>query len=139
VTWLDDARAGINFAGTMRIAQLAPLFESVPPRLYGGTERVVWWLSEELVRRGHEVTLFATGDSATSATLVPVVERALRLNARGLVDPVAMHVVAAELVRRRASEFDVIHAHIDSLAFPALGAARAPAVTPRARASGAAR
>src|SRR4051794_32768857 len=111
---------------SLRIAQLAPLFEAVPPPLYGGTERVVSWLSDELVRRGHQVTLFASGDSFSRAHLVPVVERAIRLNASGLVDPVAMHVAAAELVRRRAADFDVIHSHIDSIAFAVLGQAAAP-------------
>jgi glycosyltransferase involved in cell wall biosynthesis len=113
----------------MRIAQLSPLYESVPPALYGGTERVVSWLTEELVSRGHDVTLFASGDSETSATLVPVVDRALRLNKTGLLDPIAMHLAAAEMVRRRAGEFDIIHAHIDSLAYPALGGQQTPMVT----------
>ena len=122
-------RARRGPAGALRIAQLAPMFESVPPMLYGGTERVVSWLCEELVQRGHDVTLFASGDSRTSARLVPVVERALRLNSGGLVDPVAMHVAAAEMVRLRAGEFDVIHAHIDALSFPALRGAAAPMVT----------
>src|SRR5690606_8890068 len=96
-----------------------PLFESVPPRLYGGTERVVSYLTEELVRMGHEVTLFASGDSQTGAELVPCVPRALRLdpNAR---DPWPHHVVQLEQVRRRAADFDIIHYHVDWLHFPAL-------------------
>jgi glycosyltransferase involved in cell wall biosynthesis len=102
----------------MRIAQVAPLFESVPPRLYGGTERVVSYLTEELVRRGHEVTLFASGDSITSATLVPVTEQAMRF------DPGAREVLAVEFTRQlgsvfsRADAFDVIHSHVDYAAFP---------------------
>ena len=101
----------------MRIAQVAPLFESVPPKLYGGTERVVSYLTEELVRQGHEVTLFASGDSETSARLVAATPRALRLDERS-IDHVAHHIVLLEQVVRRAHEFDVIHYHIDYLHFP---------------------
>jgi glycosyltransferase involved in cell wall biosynthesis len=102
----------------MRIAQVAPLFESVPPRLYGGTERIVSYVTDELVRRGHDVTLFASGDSCTTARLVPVVERATRLG------PATHDLIGAEFIRElglvfsRASEFDVIHCHVDYLAFP---------------------
>ena len=102
----------------MRIAQVAPLFESVPPRLYGGTERVVAYVTDELVRRGHDVTLFASGDSRTTARLVPVVEHATRL------DAVTHDLVGAEFIRElglvfsRARDFDVIHCHVDYLAFP---------------------
>jgi glycosyltransferase involved in cell wall biosynthesis len=102
----------------MRIAQVAPLFESVPPQRYGGTERVVSYLTEELVRRGHDVTLFASGDSVTRATLVPVVEHAMRF------DAARRDVLAAEFIRQlgmvfsRAADFDVIHCHVDYLAFP---------------------
>lgn len=99
----------------MRIAQVSPLHESVPPRGYGGTERVVSYLTEELVRQGHEVTLFASGDSRTSAELVPICERALRL---GGGDPVAHHVLMLERVARRAREFDIVHWHVDYLHFP---------------------
>lgn len=101
----------------LRIAQVAPLYESVPPRYYGGTERVVSYLTEELVRLGHRVTLFASGDSRTTAELVPVCERALRLDARN-PDPTALHVLLAEKVFSRASQFDLIHLHADSLALP---------------------
>jgi glycosyltransferase involved in cell wall biosynthesis len=101
----------------MRIAQVAPLYESVPPKLYGGTERVVAWLTEELVRRGHEVTLFATADSLTSAHLVAPYKRALRLDP-ARPDPVALHTVELAQVFRRAAQFDVIHCHVDYLAFP---------------------
>jgi glycosyltransferase involved in cell wall biosynthesis len=101
----------------MRIAQIAPLIESVPPRLYGGTERIVSYLTEELVRQGHEVTLFASGDSLTTAELVPCSERALRLDAT-VRDPLPYYMVMLDRVRRRAREFDVIHFHIDYLHFP---------------------
>lgn len=100
----------------MRIAQVAPLAEAVPPLLYGGTERVVSWLTEELVRRGHDVTLFASGDSRTSANLVPLCPQALRL--AGINDHIPMHLVALHHVRRMADQFDVIHFHIDLLQYP---------------------
>lgn len=100
----------------MRIAQVAPLMESVPPKAYGGTERVVSWITEELVRQGHDVTLFAAGDSVTSANLVPCCPRALRLEQA--LDPIAHHVVMLKEIRRRAAEFDIIHFHIDYLHFP---------------------
>jgi glycosyltransferase involved in cell wall biosynthesis len=102
---------------SMRIAQIAPLIESVPPRLYGGTERIVSYLTEELVRQGHEVTLFASGDSLTSAELVPCSERALRLDST-VRDPLPYYMVMLDRVRRRAHEFDVMHFHIDYLQFP---------------------
>ncbi|ASY60491.1 MULTISPECIES: glycosyltransferase family 4 protein [Sinorhizobium] len=101
----------------MRIAQIAPLAERVPPKLYGGTERIVHCLTEELVRLGHDVTLFASGDSLTSAELVPCSEVALRLNP-DVTDFLPHHVVMLEEVRRRAQEFDVLHFHIDLLHFP---------------------
>lgn len=102
---------------TLRIAQVAPLYESVPPALYGGTERVVSYLTEELVRQGHDVTLFASGDSVTAARLVPITPRALRLDT-DCVDQLAHHVVMLEEVFGRSDEFDVIHFHIDYLHFP---------------------
>jgi glycosyltransferase involved in cell wall biosynthesis len=101
----------------VRIAQVSPLFESVPPKLYGGTERVVSFLTEELVSLGHDVTLFASADSQTSARLVPCVPRALRLD-RNAVDHLAHHVRMVEEVVERAAEFDVIHFHIEYLHFP---------------------
>ena len=101
----------------MRIAQVAPLAESVPPKLYGGTERVVAWLSDALVELGHHVTLFASGDSATRATLVPVWPRALRLG-RPRADPVAAQAALLECVAERATDFDVIHSHIDWMHLP---------------------
>jgi glycosyltransferase involved in cell wall biosynthesis len=96
----------------MRIAQIAPLFEAVPPKLYGGTERVVSNLTEELVAMGHDVTLFASGDSVTSATLDPVWPQALRLDP-SIRDWIATYMLLIEHVRRRAHEFDVLHFHID--------------------------
>lgn len=100
----------------MRIAQVAPLAEAVPPKLYGGTERVVSWLTEELVRRGHDVTLFASGDSQTSARLVSLCPQALRLS--GIKDHMPMHLVALQHVKRLADKFDVIHFHLDLLQYP---------------------
>ena len=101
----------------MKIAQIAPLAESVPPRLYGGTERVVSYLTEELVRLGHDVTLFASGDSETSATLVAGAQRALRLDPR-VKDPIAHLTLMLELVRQRAHEFDVLHFHVEHVHLP---------------------
>jgi glycosyltransferase involved in cell wall biosynthesis len=101
----------------MRIAQVAPLWESVPPKLYGGTERVVAYLTEELVRLGHHVTLFASGDSNTSATLVPGCREALRLGG-ACRDHLAPHLWMLEQVAARAREFDVIHFHVSHLHFP---------------------
>ena len=100
----------------LRIAQVAPLHESVPPKLYGGTERVVSYLTEALVADGHDVTLFASGDSVTSAKLVPQTPRALRL--AGCADTVAPHLAMLEDVYRRRDEFDVVHFHVDYLHFP---------------------
>jgi|HigsolmetaAR201D_1030396.scaffolds.fasta_scaffold00009_35 Glycosyltransferase len=112
----------------MKIAQIAPLAESVPPRLYGGTERVVSFLTEELVRLGHEVTLFAAGDSLTSAELVPAAPRSLRLNP-DVRDPIPYHLILLEHVRKRAHEFDILHFHIDLLHFPLLRQLGARTVT----------
>src|SRR5262252_1747549 len=112
----------------MRIAQVAPLAESVPPKLYGRTERVINWLIEELVELGHDVTLFASGDSATRAKLVPVWPRALRLG-RPRSDPIAAQAALLEAVARQADEFDVIHAHIDWLHLPLLSRLGVPFLT----------
>jgi len=101
----------------MRIAQVAPLFESVPPKLYGGTERVVHYLAEELLRQGHDVTLFASGDSQTSGRLIAPCESALRLNSQRC-DPMAYHILLLEEVFEAATEFDIVHFHIDYLHFP---------------------
>jgi glycosyltransferase involved in cell wall biosynthesis len=100
----------------MKIAQIAPLIESVPPKLYGGTERVVAYLTDALVRQGHEVTLFASGDSRTRGRLVRCSDRALRLNP-AIKDPLPYHVMMLEEVRQRADEFDVLHFHTDLLHF----------------------
>jgi hypothetical protein len=100
----------------MRIAQVAPLAEAVPPKLYGGTERVVATLTDQLVRDGHAVTLFASGDSRTSAKLVPCAPRGLRL--AGMRDHTASLLVMLDKVHQRADEFDIIHFHVDLLQFP---------------------
>lgn len=112
----------------MQIAQVAPLHESVPPRLYGGTERVVAYLTEELVRQGHDVTLFASGDSQTSARLIPITRRALRLDEH-CRDPLAHHVLMLDQVFKRAPHFDIIHFHIDYLHLPLCRLRRVPHVT----------
>jgi glycosyltransferase involved in cell wall biosynthesis len=101
----------------MRIAQVAPLYESVPPKMYGGTERVVSWLTEELVGAGHDVTLFASGDSLTQAQLVSTSAQALRLDV-GCIDQLARHVVMLEKVFSERNNFDLIHFHTDYLHFP---------------------
>jgi glycosyltransferase involved in cell wall biosynthesis len=110
----------------MRIAQVAPLYEAVPPKLYGGTERVVSLLTEELVRRGHEVTLFASGDSVTSARLAAVSERALRLDATNRERLAADTTRQLDLVFGNARDFDVIHCHVDYLAYPFAGLVATP-------------
>ena len=112
----------------MRIAQIAPLAESVPPKLYGGTERVVAWLVDELVNLGHKVTLFASGDSLTGAELIPVCPRALRLG-RPRSDPMAIQAALMEEVACRANDFDLIHAHIDWLHLPLLSRLGVPFLT----------
>jgi glycosyltransferase involved in cell wall biosynthesis len=111
----------------MKIAQVAPLTEAVPPQLYGGTERVVAFLTDELVRCGHDVTLFASGDSRTSAHLVASWPRALRLD--GACDGLSPHILMLEEVLRRASEFDVIHFHIAQFHFPSARRLAVPHVT----------
>ncbi len=112
----------------LRIAQVAPLYESVPPKFYGGTERIVSYLTEELVRQGHEVTLFASGDSVTRARLVAPCARSLRLDP-ACVDPLAHHLVLIEEVFRRAEDFDILHFHIDYLHFPVTRRSPVPHVT----------
>jgi glycosyltransferase involved in cell wall biosynthesis len=112
----------------MRIAQIAPLAESVPPKFYGGTERIVSYLTEELVRQGNEVTLFASGDSQTRAELVPCCPQALRMDA-SVRDMVPHLLVMLENVRRRADEFDVLHFHMDMLQFPVFRERSARTVT----------
>ena len=112
----------------MRIAQIAPLHEAVPPKLYGGTERVVSFLTEELVALGHEVTLFASGDSETAAELEAIWPRALRLDP-SIRDPIAPHMLLMEAVRKRADEFDVLHFHMDYWPFSLFSRQRTPFVT----------
>lgn len=112
----------------MRIAQVAPLYESVPPRLYGGTERVVSYLTEELLRQGHHVTLFASGDSRTQGKLVSVWRTALRLDS-SQPEPLSLHVLQVEEVFRRATAFDVVHFHIDAIQLPLARRHNTPIVT----------
>jgi len=100
----------------MRIAQIAPLAEAVPPKLYGGTERVIWWLTEALVKQGHDVTLFASGDSVTSARLIPCAPTGLRL--AGINDHVASLIAMLDRVLSAADQFDILHFHVDFLHFP---------------------
>jgi glycosyltransferase involved in cell wall biosynthesis len=100
----------------MKVALLAPLHEAVPPRQYGGTERVVAWLADALVRKGHSTTLFASGDSQTAARVVPVVPQALRPNAAQ--DPIGPHLAMLAMLRDRLDQFDVVHSHIDYFACP---------------------
>ena len=112
----------------MKIAQVAPLAEAVPPKLYGGTERVVAYLTDALVELGHDVTLFASGDSVTHATLSAVWPRALRLDPE-VKDHFAPMYMQLETVARRAHEFDVIHSHIDYFGYPLLRRLGAPSIT----------
>ncbi len=112
----------------MKIAQVAPLYESCPPKLYGGTERVVSYLTEELVRAGHAVTLFASGDSETAAELRAVCPQSLRLVA-GYGESLAYHLVMLNRVMEAAKEFDVIHFHTDFLHFPLFNRARQKTLT----------
>lgn len=112
----------------MRIAQVAPLTEAIPPKLYGGTERVIYWLTEELVSLGHDVTLFASGDSETSATLEAVWPKALRLDG-SVLDPNALHMSMLEQVCQRADEFDLLHFHLDYYPFSTFSRCSTPFIT----------
>ncbi|MGE0229386.1 MAG: glycosyltransferase family 4 protein [Dehalococcoidia bacterium] len=112
----------------MRIAQVAPLFERVPPLLYGGTERIVAYLTDELLALGHDVTLFASGDSITRARHVAIGRRALRLDGT-VIEETAPHILMLEQVAQRAAEFDLIHFHTDYLHFPLARRLRTPHVT----------
>jgi len=112
----------------MRIAQVAPLTEAIPPKLYGGTERVVSWLTEELVAMGHEVTLFASGDSTTNAKLDAIWPTALRFDA-SIRDPNALHMTMLERVCRRAESFDFLHFHLDYYPFSLFSRRETPSVT----------
>lgn len=112
----------------MRIAQVAPLTEAIPPKLYGGTERVVSWLTEELVALGHDVTLFASGDSKTTAHLEPIWPRALRLDGK-VRDPMALHMAMLEQVYQRADQFDILHFHLDYFPFSLFSRNATPFIT----------
>jgi glycosyltransferase involved in cell wall biosynthesis len=112
----------------VRIAQVAPLTEAVPPKLYGGTERVISWLTEELVEMGHDVTLFASGDSITHAKLNPMWPKALRLDG-SVRDPYALHMAMIENVCRQATDFDVVHFHLDYYPFSVMSRQQVPFVT----------
>ena len=112
----------------MRIAQIAPLTEAIPPKLYGGTERVISWLTEELVALGHEVALFASGDSQTSANLQTCWPKALRLDG-SVRDPNALHMAMLEQVRQRAHDFDLLHFHLDYYSFSLFSRQQTPFIT----------
>jgi glycosyltransferase involved in cell wall biosynthesis len=112
----------------MHIAQIAPLTEAIPPKLYGGTERVVSWLTEELIALGHDVTLFASGDSVTAAKLEAMWPRALRLDG-SVRDPNGLHMTMLEQVYRRAGDFDLLHCHLDYYPFSLLSRQATPFVT----------
>jgi glycosyltransferase involved in cell wall biosynthesis len=112
----------------MQIAQIAPLTEAIPPKLYGGTERVISWLSDELVALGHEVVLFASGDSQTSANLEACWPKALRLDS-SVRDPNALHMAILEQVRQRAHDFDLLHFHLDYYPFSLFSRQPTPFVT----------
>ncbi|HET9845414.1 MAG TPA: glycosyltransferase family 4 protein [Nitrospira sp.] len=114
----------------MKIAQLSPLWESVPPQLYGGTERIVSYLTEELVRQGHDVTLFASGDSKTAARLKACCDRALRLHDNGMINRDAPNILMQEwALGAESGHYDVVHSHLDFLGFPMSRRAHAPVVT----------
>src|SRR5690606_15113750 len=112
----------------MRIAQIAPLYESVPPKLYGGTERVVAYLTDELVRQGHDVTLFCSGGSTSLAQRVSIGQCSVRLDP-DCTDPLARHILLLESVFARVRQFDLLHFHIDYLHFPLSRRHRAPNLT----------
>jgi glycosyltransferase involved in cell wall biosynthesis len=112
----------------LRIAQVAPLYESVPPRMYGGTERIVSFLTEALVADGHTVTLYASGDSETSAHLVPVLKESLRLDNQK-VDQIAPHIAMLQMVQNDIHQYDIVHYHIDYLHFPLSRKSPVPAIT----------
>jgi glycosyltransferase involved in cell wall biosynthesis len=114
---LDIKRFSSRVETEMRIAQIAPLMESVPPKLYGGTERIVSYLTEELVKLGHDVTLFASGDSVTSAKLVSCVPTALRLDPK-VCDIIPYYMLMLDRVRRQSHQFDILHFHMDYVHFP---------------------
>ena len=108
----------------LKIAQIAPLYEAVPPRLYGGTERVVAHLTDALVELGHEVTLFASAEARTRATLVAVRDQAIRLDPAPLKSDMAAHLSMLHELHRRRHEFEILHFHVDLIHFPLFGTAR---------------
>jgi glycosyltransferase involved in cell wall biosynthesis len=112
----------------MRIAQVAPLAESVPPKLYGGTERVVAWLTDELIALGHDVTLFASGDSKTKGHLVPIIPRAMRLS-KPRPDPFPAYAAQLDAIAKAASQFDIVHCHTDWVHLPLLARLGVPHLT----------
>jgi glycosyltransferase involved in cell wall biosynthesis len=112
----------------MRIAQVAPLYEKVPPPLYGGSERVVSWLNDELIRKGHEVTLFASGDSTTKGRLIAPCQRSLRSD-KNAIDKIAPYVLMVEKVSQMANEFDIVHSHADYWLYPLARRLNIPVVT----------
>jgi glycosyltransferase involved in cell wall biosynthesis len=112
----------------MKIAQVSPLMEAVPPKLYGGTERIVSYLADELASMGHDVTLFASGDSITKAKLDAVWPRALRLDP-AMRDYIAPHFLMLQTIAERADEFDIIHSHVDYLGYPIFQRLDVPFVT----------
>ena len=114
----NNGKLNIDGRRSLRIAQLAPLYESVPPKLYGGTERVVSYITEELVRRGHQVTLFASGDSQTGADLVPGCEEGLRMRGHPDLGTALQMAMTAEAYRQAPGRFDIIHSHLGYWAFP---------------------
>jgi glycosyltransferase involved in cell wall biosynthesis len=112
----------------LKIAMVAPLYESVPPKLYGGTERIVSFLTEALVKKGHDVTLYASGDSVTSAKLIAICERALRLD-EACEDSLAPHILELQLVQNDIGKYDIVHYHNDYLHFPLSRLTNVPNVT----------
>jgi hypothetical protein len=128
IVMFDSSFPTTAFRRPLRIAQIAPLYESVPPKLYGGTERVIAWLSEALARRGHKVTLFASGDSTAQVPLEAGFPRSLRLAGLERVGP-AYHLPMLSDVYDRADEFDVIHSHLEHLAFPFAHLAAVPTIS----------
>lgn len=125
---MDRYRSETVKKRSLRIAQIAPLYESLPPKLYGGTERIVHYLTEELVRQGHDVTLFASGDSITTAKLIACVDEGLRLK-QNCKDPLAYHIIQMQKLNTRVHEFDILHFHTDYLHFPFSSALKIPSVT----------
>ena len=111
-------RVAAEGVDALKIAQIAPLYEAVPPKFYGGTERIVAWLTDALVDAGHDVTLFASAEAQTRATLVPVRDQAIRLDPAELKSDLASHLGMLQEVRQRMDEFDVLHFHIDMIHFP---------------------